>query len=151
MKIIYLGADHAGFALKEKLKKWLQHNRIPHQDLGALRLNPNDDYPDYAAKVGKAVVKQAGSFGVLVCGSAQGVCIAANKIKSVRAVIPFNLQEARLSREHTDANVLCLSGWYMQPHYATKLLHKFIATPFSGEKRHRRRLNKIKKLERKRG
>ncbi len=143
---IFLGADHAGFELKEKIKHWLEKHRIHFDDLGDSVLNPSDDYPDYAEKVARAVVAK-NSLGILICGSAQGVCIAANKIKGVRAVVPFSLKEARLTREHEDANIICLSGWFMSYHYATKLLEIFLTTPFSGEARHLRRLNKIKRLE----
>ncbi len=143
---IYLGADHAGFELKEKIKRWLEKHHIPFEDLGDSVLNPSDDYPDYAEKVARAVVAK-NSLGILICGSAQGVCIAANKIKGVRAVVPFSLKEARLTREHEDANIICLSGWFMRYHYATKLLATFLTTPFSREPRHLRRINKIRKLE----
>lgn len=146
MKTIYLGSDHAGFELKEKIKKWLKKENIPFTDLGNTVLDPKDDYPDFAKHVAQAVVK-TNSFGVLLCGSAQGMCIAANKIKGVRAVIPFSLKEARLAREHNNANIICLSGWYAHFHKAIKMLKTFLETPFSKEPRHVRRLNKIKKIE----
>lgn len=154
MNKIYLGADHAGFALKEKLKKWLEQKKIPYQDLGNKVLNPKDDYPDYAVKVAKAVangksaVKSKGeSFGVLCCGSAQGMAITANKVKGIRAVVPFSVKEAELGREHNDANVLCLSGWYFSSTKAVALLQKFLSTPFSGAVRHKRRVRKIERIE----
>lgn len=143
---IYLGADHAGYELKEKIKQWLESHNIPHEDLGNHILDPNDDYPDFAYKVAKTVKHKKG-LGILVCGSAQGVCIAANKVKGIRAVIPFSLKEARLTREHENANIICLSGWFMRYHKATKLLETFLTTPFSQVPRHLRRLNKIRKIE----
>ncbi len=146
MNPIYLGADHAGFPLKEKLKKWLTKKKIPFIDLGDKKLRPTDDYPDYAAKVARAVAKNK-SLGILICGSAQGICIAANKIKGIRAVAPFTLQEAGLSRKHEDANIICLSGWFFTLMKAKKMIELFLNTSFSGEKRHVRRINKIKKLE----
>lgn len=149
IKPIYLGADHAGFALKEKIKKWFTKQKIPFKDLGDLKLKPTDDYPDYAAKVARAVVKHKSS-GILLCGSAQGVCIAANKIKGIRAVAPFDPNEAVLSRKHEDANIICLSGWFFTLMKAKKMVGLFLNTPFSGEARHVRRINKIKKLEGKR-
>ncbi|MBI4980783.1 RpiB/LacA/LacB family sugar-phosphate isomerase [Candidatus Woesearchaeota archaeon] len=145
-KKIYLGADHAGFELKEQLKKWLGHHQIEYEDLGNKILDPNDDYPDFAALVAKKVVRE-GTYGILVCGSAQGMCIASNKFKGVRAVVPFSLKEARLAREHNDANIICISGWFHTHHYSTKLLRRFLETPFPKEERHVRRLNKIRKLE----
>lgn len=149
MKPIYLGADHAGFALKEKIKKWFTKQKIPFKDLGDLKLKPTDDYPDYAAKVAKAVAKDK-ALGILLCGSAQGVCIAANKIKGIRAVAPFDPNEAVLSRKHEDANIICLSGWFFTLMKAKKMVGLFLNTPFSKEARHVRRINKIKKLEAKR-
>ena len=147
MKKIYIGSDHAGFKLKQKLKRWLDKKEIPYEDLGDLVLDKSDDYPDYAEKVARAVVKSK-TKGVLLCGSAQGVCITANKIKGIRAVIPFSLAEARLARQHDDANIICLSGWYSHFHKATQMLNIFLKTEFSTAKRHRRRVNKIKMLER---
>lgn len=148
-KKIYLGADHAGFELKEKIKGWLEKNNIAYEDLGDKTYNPADDYPDYAEKVSREVVRNK-SLGILICGSAQGICIAANKIKGIRAVVPFSLKEARLAREHNDANIICLSGWYGHFHKATKMLEKFLTTPFSREIRHKRRVEKIKRLEQRR-
>ena len=145
IKTIYLGADHAGFDLKEKVKRWLERKEIPYGDLGNQLLNPNDDYPDYAIKVAKRVAKEK-TLGILFCGSAQGMCIAANKVKGARAAVPFSIKEARLAREHNDANIICLSGWYYHFHKATKLIETFIETDFSKAERHVRRLEKIKKL-----
>jgi ribose 5-phosphate isomerase B len=147
IKRIYLGADHAGFELKEKIKKWLIRKGIPYGDLGNQELNPNDDYPDYAIKVARRSVREK-TLGILFCGSAQGMCIAANKIKGAKAVVPFSIKEARLAREHNDANVLCLSGWYYHFHKATKLIDTFIDTKFSKAERHVRRLKKIEALKR---
>ena len=88
------------------------------------------------------------SEGILVCGSAQGMCIAANKIKGARAVIPYSLQEARLSKEHNNANIICLSGWFTHLHQSKRMVEIFLTTPFSKHPRHVRRLQKIKRLER---
>ena len=148
-KKIYLGADHAGFYLKDKLKQWLSKEQIAHQDLGNIIYDSKDDYPDFAEKVAVKVVEEK-TLGILVCGSAQGVCIAANKIKGARAVIPFSLKETRLAREHNDANILCLSGWYTHLHWAKKMIKIFLSTEFSKEARHVRRVYKIRKLEAKR-
>lgn len=161
-QLVFLGADHAGFALKEKLKRWLNARKIPFQDLGNTIYDKTDDYPDFAIKVAKAVahpktVKIRASKinaqskntvrGILICGSAQGMCIVANKIKCIRAVVPFSLQEVKLSRRHNDANVLCLSGWFMNEKTAWKMVHIFLTTPFSQATRHRRRIQKIGRLE----
>ena len=146
VKKIYLGSDHAGFELKERLKNWFEKKKILYVDLGNLIFNPKDDYPDYASLVAKKVTS-TGSLGILICGSAQGMCIAANKIKGARAVIPFSLKETHLSREHNHANILCLSGRFTRFYKAKKMVEMFLNTPFSKEPRHLRRLNKIKKLE----
>jgi len=145
-KTIYLGADHAGFKLKEKICLWLDKQKILHQDLGNYLYEPEDDYPDFAEKVAKKTVKNR-SFGILICGSAEGVCIAANKIKGALAVNPHNLKLAKLARQHNAANIICLSGWYTNFPKAKRLIKVFLKTKFSTAKRHTRRINKIKKLE----
>lgn len=147
VKKIYLGSDHAGFELKEKIKKRLDKKGWSYGDLGNTVFDPKDDYPDFAEKVAKRVVRE-NTLGILLCGSAQGVCIAANKVRGVRAVIPFSLKEARLSREHNNANIICLSGWYSHFHKVTKILEVFLRTPFSKAARHVRRLHKIRNMER---
>ncbi|MBI4451154.1 RpiB/LacA/LacB family sugar-phosphate isomerase [Candidatus Woesearchaeota archaeon] len=146
MDTVYIGADHAGFKLKEQLKKYLS-KQYRVVDKGNKRFNPKDDYPDYAARLGRAVAK-TGNPGILVCGSAEGICIAANKVRGVRAVAPWTMFSARKSREHNDANVLCLSGWSLSLHKAKALVDAWLETPFSGELRHLRRIEKIAKLER---
>ena len=147
MKQIYIGSDHAGFHLKEKIRKWLEHKRVPYVDVGNKSLDPKDDYPDFAAALARKVVAGK-SLGILVCGSAQGMCIAANKVKGARAVIPYSLREARLSKEHNNANIICLSGWFAHLHKSKRMIEIFLTTPFSQEARHIRRLGKIKRLER---
>lgn len=142
---VVIGADHAGFKLKEYLKKFLEKKGYKVIDKGSKKYNKNDDYPDFAAKVGKAVNNKI--KGILVCGSAEGMCIAANKIKGVRAVAVWTLINAKLSRQHNDANVLCLSGWQLSKKKAKKIVLTWLTTKFSGETRHLRRINKIKKLE----
>lgn len=152
-KKIYLGTDHAGFALKEKIKSWLKTKKIAFEDLGNLVYDKNDDYPDFAEKVGQRVVKDK-TKGILLCGSAEGICIAANKIKGARAVNPQDILQTKLSRADNDANILCLAGGGMLKPIpgiplikAEKLITTFLNTHFSGEARHVRRLKKIKKLE----
>lgn len=146
-KVIYIGSDHAGFALKEKLKIWFDTKKILYKDLGNLKYDKNDDYPDYAASVARAVVKHK-TLGILICGSAEGVCIAANKIKGVRAVNPSTTTLAKLSREHNDANILCLSGWFTPIFVKKGMILTFLKTSVSKEARHLRRIKKISKLER---
>ncbi len=140
---IYIGADHAGFKLKESLKKAFSNYKT-------LDLSPEykegDDYPDIAAKVARTVVKNKAK-GILLCGTAEGVCIAANKIKGIRAVAVWSEENARLSRQHNNANILCLSGWQLSPKRALDISKTWIKTKFSGKARHKRRLAKIARLE----
>jgi ribose 5-phosphate isomerase B len=145
-KTVHIGADHAGFALKEHLKTFLQKKGYIVIDHGAKKFTKLDDYPDYAAKVARAVQKRG--MGILFCGSAEGICIAANKFRGIRGVAVWTLQNAKLSRQHNDANILCLSGWQLSKKTAEKIALTWLKTPFSKEKRHTRRIHKIKRLER---
>lgn len=146
IKTIYLGADHAGFELKEKIKSWLKNKRVSFIDCGNLIFDQNDDYPDFAEKVAEVVVKSE-SLGILICGSGQGMCITANKIRGAQAVIPFSKEEARLSRRHNNANILCLSGKYTSFPKASIITNTFLHTKFIPIARHVRRLNKIRLIE----
>ncbi|MFA6475107.1 MAG: RpiB/LacA/LacB family sugar-phosphate isomerase [Patescibacteria group bacterium] len=146
--MIYLGADHGGFALKEHLKTVLKKNNLEYVDLGATVFDPEDDYPDYAFLVAKAVAQAPGERrGVLCCRSAAGVVIAANKVIGIRAVAPLSVEAAQHAREHNDANVIGLSGDWLNESQASAIMDKFLATPFSNEARHIRRLQKITQFE----
>lgn len=152
MKII-IGADHAGFRLKENVKSWLVRSGHEVLDVGAKKLDRSDDYPDFAAKAASKVSEDRASLGLLFCGSAEGMCIAANKVKGVRAVAVRSKALARLSRLHNDANVLCLPGGdtvYKQSgmglEKAKGIISVWLNTQFSGEQRHRRRIEKIGKI-----
>ena len=146
MKKIYIGSDHAGFILKGSIKNYLKKKKYRFEDLGNLIYSKDDDYPDFAEKVAKKVAKEK-TKGILVCGSSHGVCIAANKIKKIRAVSINNIKEAKESREHNDANILCISGWHLKEKEAEKIIEIWLKTKFSKVKRHKRRIEKIKKLE----
>jgi ribose 5-phosphate isomerase B len=143
---VYLGSDHAGFMLKEQLKEHLSGLGIPCEDLGNRVYEPGDDYPDYAFKVAEKVAS-GGGRGVIVCDSGVGVCIAANKARGVRAVNAPNTRIARVSREHNDTNVLCLGQDYLSPEEAMEILDAWLSTEFSHEERHRRRVEKITRME----
>lgn len=145
--MIYLGSDHAGFELKQAVKGWLESIEEPYEDKGNAVLDPADDYPDFGFAVAEAVRDDFGGKGILVCGSAQGVCIAANKVAGVRAVAARTAEEARLAREHNNANVLCLSGWKQSLEDAKPVIEAFLRTPFSDEERHHRRVDKITNYE----
>ena len=145
--MIYLGSDHAGHELKLEVATYLESLNEEFKDLGNTFNDPEDDYPDFAFAVAEAVAADADAFGILVCGSAQGVCIAANKVKGVRAAAVATPDEARLTREHNAANVLCLSGWKGAIEDLKPVIDAFLTTEFSGEERHLRRLNKISEYE----
>lgn len=146
--MIYLGADHGGFALKDQLKIWLTEWGLLFADLGATTLDPEDDYPDFAFAVAQAVAKAPAEHkGILACRSAAGVIIAANKVKGIRAVAPATELAARHSREHNNTNVLGLSGDWLTLTDAQNVLRTWLQTPFSGEARHQRRIEKISQFE----
>lgn len=141
---IYLGADHGGYKLKEKIKSWLSEWGYTFEDLGNTVFDPNDDYPDSAFKVAEAVSKNPDSRGVLACRSAAGMVIAANKVSGIRAAAAFDVKSAQHSREHNDANILALSGDWLSEGKAKEILKVWLETPFSREERHARRIEKIK-------
>jgi ribose 5-phosphate isomerase B len=143
---VVIGADHAGFALKEAIKGWLTEWGIPHRDVGAEVLDPGDDYPDFAARVAAAVAGGEAERGILVCGSGIGMSIAANKVPGVRAAVCRDERDARASREHNDANVLCLGGRFTEEGAAREIVRTWLETPFAGG-RHERRVRKIRGLE----
>lgn len=145
--MLYLGADHAGFKLKEQIKKYLLSQKIKFTDLGSFELDADDDFPQYGFKVGQAVVRDKKSSGILICGTGFGVCIAANKVKGIRAVTIRNVAEAKSARQHNDANVMCFSGWDIKLPLAQKIIKAWLQTKFSGAPRHKRRLAIIKKYE----
>lgn len=141
---IALGADHAGFQLKESLRAYLEKQGHTVFDFGC-DSEERCDYPDYAQKAAKAVSQGKAERGVLVCGSGIGICMSANRMKGIRAVVLRIEEDARLSREHNDANVACLGGRVTKPDDAQKLLNIFLQTPFEGG-RHIPRLAKMDKF-----
>ncbi len=146
--MIYFGADHGGYKLKEHLKKFLLRQKLEFKDLGALRLKAGDDYPDYASRVAKQVQKNPiDNFGILICRSGQGVCIVANKFKNVRAALVWNVIEAKVSRTDDMTNVLCLPSDYIDNKTAEQIVMTWLGTPYSSDVRHMRRIKKISNLE----
>ncbi len=144
---IVLGADHAGFELKQDL---LAHLRgLGHEviDLGATSGTQPDDYPDFAEAVGMAVRNNRAYQGVLVCGSGVGASVAANKIPGIRAGLCHDSYSAHQGVEHDDMNVLVLGSRVIASELARELVSHFLGAKFSGEERHARRLEKVKKLE----
>lgn len=147
VKKVYIGADHAGFKLKEKLKKYFEEKKIPYEDLGVYS-SDSVDYPDYAIKVASRVAKEKNARGILICGTGTGMVIAANKVKGIRAVAAYDSYSARMSRYDNDTNVLALRGRFFPFKKTRKIVSAWLATSFSRKERHRRRINKIKKMER---
>lgn len=142
--IIALGADHAGYLLKEKIKKYLSDKKLEYKDYGTFKLD-SCDYPEFGYKVSQAVVTQEANVGILVCGTGIGMCITANKIKGIRAALATDVETAQLSRLHNDANVLCLSGRKLEEDAAMKIVETWLNTSFEGG-RHEGRLNLITQL-----
>ena len=143
---VSIGADHAGFELKEKIRKLLLDQGIEVTDEGTHSAE-SVDYPDYARKVAEAVAQNGNQRGILVCGSGIGMAMAANKVRGIRAAHVTSEQEARLSREHNDANVLTLGGRVLDEATALRIVQTFLNTKFEGG-RHQRRVDKIAALER---
>ncbi len=142
---IAIGADHAGFELKEKIKQRLAQQGINIQDEGTVS-NESVDYPDFARKVGEDVAAHKVDLGVLVCGSGIGMSIAANKVPGIRAAPVTTVHEAQMSREHNDANVLTLGARILSEDLALKIVDRWLHTPFAGG-RHQRRVDKISAIE----
>ncbi len=142
--IIYLGADHRGFKIKEALKPFLKELGHEVVDLGNDHLDEADDYPDFANVVaGKVSQNPETDKGILICGSGIGMAMAANKFENVRAVQADKIEEAILSRKDNDANVLSLSGNSLSEQEIKEITKVWLETPFSGEERHERRIKKI--------
>jgi ribose 5-phosphate isomerase B len=145
---IYLGADHGGFDLKEKIKAQLLNEAYDVVDCGATSLVPDDDYPDFAKAVGEAVGKNPEmDRGVLICRSGFGMDIAANKFPGIRAALPMSPDHAYQARHDDDANILVLPADFIEEPMALQILSTFLSTPFEREERFRRRLEKIARTE----
>lgn len=142
---IALGADHAGYELKNIIRQHLEQLGIEVQDQGAHTAD-SVDYPDYARLVALDVSRSRADKGILVCGSGIGMAISANKIAGIRAANVTSRYEAQMSREHNDANVLALGARILNPHDALQIVDAWLATPFGGG-RHQRRVEKIAAIE----
>ena len=143
---VFIGSDHGGFKLKEKVKEILTQNGYNYIDMGNKKHESGDDYPDYAKSVAIQVAKTNGR-GILVCDSGVGVCVVANKINSVRAVNACNTKMAKMSRLHNNSNILCLGEDYLESGLAEEIIGIWLETGFSPEERHHRRVKKIANIE----
>lgn len=139
---IAIGCDHAGFTLKEDLKSKLQGQGYKVKDFGTFSLEPVD-YPDYVHPLAESVEKKENDFGILICGSANGVAITANKHPDIRAAIAWNSEVAALARQHNDANIICLPARFILEHDAEEMVRIFLNSKFEGG-RHARRVEKMK-------
>jgi len=144
---IYLAADHAGFKLKEEIKKFLIAQNYDIEDCGALSFEKDDDYPDLISKAAGKVSEDQNSKGIVFGKSGTGEEIVANKIKNIRAFTGVDEENVRLAREHNDANILSLGSEFVDFEKAKKLVKIFLDTSFSKEPRHQRRIEKIKNIE----
>lgn len=157
--MIYLGSDHGGFDLKEKIKKWLTFWGYAWEDLGNTLYEKEDDYPQFAISVAQKVAQKEKEGkthplpwkerpkGIICCRSAAGMVMAANKVRGARAATAFDLRSAKHCREHNDVNVLALSGDWLEEYQAKKILKTWLETEFTGEERHTRRLKQIEEFE----
>jgi len=143
---IAIGSDHAGFALKETLRMWLVEQGHDVADLGT-HTEERCDYPKFGALVGEAVAAGDAEVGVVVCGSGQGICMAANKVPGVRGGVIRDVHDAEMTRRHNDANVACFGERFTEPDVALAALAVFLETPFEGG-RHANRVEQLAELDR---
>jgi ribose 5-phosphate isomerase B len=148
MTRIAIAADHGGYPLNERVIAELGAAGHDVEDFGTHDGTKPDDYPDYAWQVGTAVREGRAEIGIVICGSGVGACVAANKIRGVRAALVTDTYSAHQSREHDDCNVLCLGARVVGSELALEIVRAFVAARFTGEERHQRRLNKVLDIER---
>ena len=144
---VYLGSDHAGFELKNHLVEWLTANGHDPVDCGPHVYDAVDDYPPFCLRAAERTAADPGSLGIVIGGSGNGEQMAANKVKGVRAALAWSEQTASLAREHNDANVLSVGGRMHTQDEATKFVEIFLATPYSQEERHQRRIDMLTAYE----
>jgi ribose 5-phosphate isomerase B len=142
---VFMGSDHAGYELKEKLKIYLSFLQYEIEDVGAFELENDDDYPDFITPVAQAVSNNEDSMGIIIGGSGQGEAMCANRILGARAAIYYggNLDIVKVTRQHNNANILSLGARFLHETEAKTAVKSFLETPFSGEERHIRRIQKF--------
>jgi len=141
-----IASDHGGFELKNYIMESLVKEKYDIEDFGC-KSAESCDYPDYALKVANAVAGGAANLGILVCGTGIGMSMAANKVKGIRAAVANSAEQAKLAREHNNANILCIGGRVLENGQAEQIVKTFLTTNFSNEERHLRRVNKIMEIE----
>lgn len=144
--MVVIASDHGGFGLKQELIASLKEQGVEFEDLGCYDTG-SVDYPVYAEKVCRAVLDGKADKGILVCGTGIGMSMAANKFRGIRAALVADCYSAEMTRQHNDANVLCLGGRTVGPELAKKIMEIFLNTPFSGVEKHIRRVGMIKEFE----
>jgi ribose 5-phosphate isomerase B len=144
---VYLGSDHAGFELKAQLLEHLKANGHDAVDVGALSYDASDDYPPFCIEAARRVVADPGSLGIVLGGSGNGEQIAANKVAGCRAALAWNIETAKLAREHNDAQVVAVGARMHTREEAIGIVETFLATPFSGDERHVRRIGMLADYE----
>ncbi len=144
---VHLGSDHAGYELKAHLSSWLEDHGHEPVDHGPHALDPVDDYPPYVLRAAEAVARDRDSLGIVIGGSGNGEQIAANKVKGIRAALAWNDDTATLARQHNDANVVSIGARQHTLDEATGFVEAFLATPFSGDPRHLRRIEQVMHYE----
>ncbi len=140
--MIALGCDHGGFELKQEIIKYLDSKGLEYQDFGCYDVS-SVDYPVYARKVAAAILDGGCDKGILICGTGIGISIAANKIPGIRAALCTDCFCAEATRQHNDANILCMGGRVVGAGLAVKITETFLNTPFSEDERHKRRIHLI--------
>ncbi|HVO76160.1 MAG TPA: ribose 5-phosphate isomerase B [Ignavibacteriaceae bacterium] len=146
---IAVASDHGGFELKKFILDLLKKEKEDITDLGNVKFDPADDYPDFAELLAKKISGNEFDRGILICGSGVGACIAANKIKGVRAAVCHDTYSARQGVEHDDMNILCIGARVIGEKLAEELVHAFLKAEFSKEERFLRRLEKVLNIEKK--
>jgi ribose 5-phosphate isomerase B len=144
--MIALGSDHGGYALKQEVMKHLDEKGVAYRDYGCYS-EESCDYPEFGHKVGHAVASGECDKGILICGTGIGISISANKIPGIRAALCGDVFSAKATREHNDANILAMGARVVGPGLALLIVDTFLETPFSGDPRHVRRIDKIEKLD----
>ena len=144
---IYLGADHRGYKLKEAVARFLFEKGYSFEDMGADSYKENDDYPFFAEKVASVVAYESENRGILICGSGVGMNIVANKFDNVRCGQGINRDQVKSARRDDDINILSLAADFVGEKEALEMVEAFLRTDFSGEERHKRRIEEIKKIE----
>ena len=146
-KPIYIASDHGGYALKKRLIRYMENELgLKPEDMGPHTYEETDDYPDFAIPLAKKVVETDGR-GILICRNGIGVCVAANKVKGIKAGIGYNISVAESMRKHDNANIICFGSDNISEDFSLVVLKRWLETDFSNEERHVRRLKKVEALE----